>query len=679
VSGRLRAVLASTALGVALLAAGPAPSASAARKLRDADYWAFADRRQADVEPTWRADVGSYVPPSSSEDVRMDANMLLTHALAATTGHRGAARKDDRVVTLVRALTRSPAYLEPPYPAPAGQGHVPGWTSSTLRVGGQHVAVDPQVAEALAAAWDARRVVGLPDDLALRIQQVISDVAASRFFRYPAMLLTQFNWHADLDAFAARVTGNRSFLEDYRLQLQRFARGARSALDPKRTPYLNAGHGLIYAPRTAGATGQALLSATEYENLVLSGLQHYDWAVAQGMTPLTGAEEQTLRTWAQRTLLGDWTHAGYLNWDTSLGTRRIHLTRYWAFAQRGLETLVSAQRLAAMPHQAAWAASVSDRGLETYERLAAQSGGLLPSALWGIRGRDGAPVQDPVFTASRMAAHAARLAQLRVGRLPGSQPPPWFAYDPDVHRLGVSTRRYSTAILLRHPTDDYGGVELARLLSGAGDPVSGLGGSGRGAFGLDLTVGGRIALDTQPGRAIARRGRTSFSVRDAGRSDLRGTFSRALAARAEVRTGAGRVRVTSRFSSGSILVTRRVTPARDAVATVRLPIWGAGASARIVRRGGGGGPLGGRAVSADGARGLLLRAAVGGYRAGLCRVPRGARLRLASLPGQPTSPRTRRVALLSFPVRKGKPVTVTVRLAATDAAPTVPASGSLCG
>ncbi|WP_320672144.1 hypothetical protein [Patulibacter defluvii] len=666
----MRARIAALAATATLLAAAPAVATAApGGQLSDGDYWAFADRRQADVEPQWRADLGVYLPVQSIDDVRLDANMLLTHAAAALAKHQGPSRKDDRVVLLARALTRFPAYLQPPDPNTTGQTHVPGWTSSTQRRGGQHVAVDPQVAEALTAAWEARDVVEMPPDLALRIQQTITDVAASPFFRYPAMLLTQFNWHADMDAFAARVTGNPSFLADYRLQLLRFAKGAKTPIVAGRTAYLNKGLGMIYSPRNANASGAALLSSPEYENLVFSGLRHYDWAVAKGMKPLPSGQEAVLRKWSQRVLFGDWTHAGYLNWDTSLGTRRWQLTRYWGFAQQGLTTLITARRLAAVPGQEGWASWIADRGLETYEHLAAETGGKLPSALWDVKGRDGAPVQDPVFTASRMQAHAARMAQLQIGARRASPPPAWFAYDPDAQRLAVSSPRYSTAILVRHPTDDYGGIEMARLLSGAGDPVSGTGGSGRAAFGLDLARGGRIVLDTQPGAKAALRGETTLSVRRGGSRDLRGVVGRGVVAEGRVRTSAGAVDVSTRFGEQSIVVTRRVEAARDGTATVRFPVWGTAPSVRLVRRGGKVGSLRGTAVNAKGAEGLLLRADHGGYRVGLCTLPDGARLRLASVGAPTTSRRTRRVALLSFPVKKGQKRTVGVRLVATDDAP----------
>src|SRR5690606_10032647 len=108
-------------------------------------------------------------------------------------------------------------------------------------------------------------------------------------------------------------------------------------------------------------------SSSEYENLIYSGVRHYDLAVGAGMAPLAAADEDRLRLWGQRTLFGDWTHAGALNWDTSLGTRRWHLARYWAFALQGVETLATSGRLGAGPAQTAWGSWVAQRALETYD------------------------------------------------------------------------------------------------------------------------------------------------------------------------------------------------------------------------------------------------------------------------------------------------------------------------
>ncbi|MGE4424972.1 MAG: hypothetical protein AB7G37_00805 [Solirubrobacteraceae bacterium] len=640
-----------------------------------AELWAFADRRQADAEPYWDAAHGGYNQVDGTEDVRLDANMLQVHATAALAGHAGATRRDDRVIALVDLLTRGPAFIAPPIAAPTGtHGHSPGWTSSTRRPGRQHVAIDAQVVEALVAAWDARDVVGLSATLRERIAGSISAVAASPFFRYPSQFLTQWNWHADLDAAAYRVTGDRTFLDDYRRQLSRFVRGSRIALDPARTPFLNPGLGLLYAQRKADAIGAPLLSTAEYENLVLSGLRHYDMAVQAGMRPLSTAQEKRLRDWSRRVMLGDWTHAGTLNWDTSLGTRRWWLARYWAFAQQGLETLISAGRLSAVGGQPAWAASVADAGLRTYERWAAlYPDGRLPSQLWGVAGRDRSESNDPVFTATRVQAHATRVAQLRAGAPAPERPPAWFARDNGAGRLAVSTPAYSTGVLVRHPTDDYGGVELARLLNADGMPVSGLGGKGRSAFGLDLVRRGETLLDTQPGRSTVRRGRTSVRV-DAGkgRSNVRDTFTGALRVRSSVRNSAGSVAVHQRFHRAFIVVRRSVEARRTATATVRFPAWGEGAVLSVVRRSGRREPLTERSVSAVGAVGLVVSSASGGYAVDLCSIPRGARLRLATVDPVPTSPHTVRVALLSMRVPDGAKRTTTVRITPTTGEPPSP-------
>jgi hypothetical protein len=663
---------------VVLLAATLAPAPARAAKAWDqASLWDFVDRRQAQLEPRWIPSRDSYVPVGSDDDVRLDANMLAVHAAAAREGHQGASRKDARVVQLADVLTRAPAYLEPPATRGGGQGHVPGWSSSTVATGAQHVAIDPQVASSLAAAWEVRDVVHMPPALADRIVATIRAVADSGFFRFPAMLLNQFNWQADMQMAAYKVTGDPRYLEEYRQQLVRFVQGTRTPLVAGRTAFLNGGLGLIYSPRAATATGPALLSSSEYENLIYSGLRHYDQAVAAGMAPLSPDDEARMRLWGQRVLYGDWTHAGELNWDTSLGTRRWHLSRYWAFALQGVETLATNGRLTGSPAQASWATWIATRALETYDVLAGrQKTGTLETGLWGVVGRDASPAADPLFAASRFASHAARLAQLGFGKRRDVLPPGWYAWDPDAGRLAVSTKRYSTGVLLRHPTDDIGGIELSRLFGAAGDPVSGTGGSARSAFGLDLTVGGRVVLDSEPGRHLTQAGTQALRVTLDHGKPLRGTFTTGLRAYGTSVGGAGTIRVDQRFDQDGVDVYRSVKSTRDAVATVRLPAWGSGARVRVVHADGTTTALGSAAVPADDVKGLLVGAKRGGYRVGLCRLPPEARLRVATVAPLPTSTSTRRVAQVVFPAPAGASRRIDVRLAPTIAPPL---AEDLCG
>ncbi|WP_026911045.1 hypothetical protein [Patulibacter minatonensis] len=668
------ATLVLAALGVA----GVAPTqARAAKTWNQASLWDFVDRREKQLDARWQEKRDTYAPIGNDDDVRLDANMLAVHAAAAREGHQGTSRHDDRVVKLADVLTRAPAFLSPPATRGGGQGHVPGWSSSTVNAGAQHVAIDPQVASALASAWEVRDKVGMPPAIADRIVQAISSVADSGFFKYPAMLLNQFNWQSDVQVAAAKVTGDPKYLADYRLQLERFVQGTRVALTPGRTAFLNAGLGLIYSPRSASAVGPALLSSNEYENLIYSGLRHYDAAIALGMAPLAPDDEDRLRQWGQRVLYGDWTHAGELNWDTSLGTRRWHLSRYWAFALQGAETLAAGGRLSGSPNQAAWAGWISERSLEIYDVLAdRQKNGLLQSGLWGVTGRDTSADADPLFTASRFAAHAARLAQLGVGARKTIRPPSWFAWDPDVGRIAVSTKRYSTGILLRHPTDDIGGIEMSRLFGAAGEPASGTGGSARSAFGLDLAVGGKVVLDSEPGRHTSISGTQTLRLDIAGGQPLRGVFQSGLVVRGTTTGGAGSIAVTNRFDELGIRVERTVRSRLASTATVRLPAWGMDASILVVGTDGKETRLSSKAVPTKGVRGLLVRARRGGYAVGLCRVPAGARVRMSTIAPVPLSTSTKHVAQVIFPMKAGAEARIDVRLTPTIAAPQ---AKDLCG
>ena len=101
-----------------------------------------------------------------------------------------------------------------------------------------------------------------------------------------------------------------------------------------------------------------------------------------------------------------------------------------------------------------------------------------------------------------MAANAARAIDLGLGERTAQQPPPVYAYDPDIGRLAVSTPAYSTAILAaNHGAVGYGGIELARLYDGDGRPVATIGGRPPAAFGVVVRdVANRTLLASQVSR-----------------------------------------------------------------------------------------------------------------------------------------------------------------------------------
>ena len=101
-----------------------------------------------------------------------------------------------------------------------------------------------------------------------------------------------------------------------------------------------------------------------------------------------------------------------------------------------------------------------------------------------------------------MAANAARAIDLGLGEGAAQQPPPVYAYDPDIGRLAVSTPSYSTAVLAaNHGAVGYGGIELARLYDGDGRPVATIGGRPPAAFGVVVRdVANRTLLASQISR-----------------------------------------------------------------------------------------------------------------------------------------------------------------------------------
>ena len=105
-------------------------------------------------------------------------------------------------------------------------------------------------------------------------------------------------------------------------------------------------------------------------------------------------------------MYGNWTHAGYLNWDTGLGLPfRWHLGRYIGYSGYGLTTLADQHLLAGM--RLGGARWIFDRYLDTYVRRAAQQdGGLPPPQGYGITGPLADIYVDTWLALSRYQSHA---------------------------------------------------------------------------------------------------------------------------------------------------------------------------------------------------------------------------------------------------------------------------------
>src|SRR4030095_8320908 len=93
--------------------------------------------------------------------------------------------------------------------------------------------IDPKVAEALMYAWRARDVLRLSSETVGLIQDRISRCARGSFYRFPNVRLNQINWHSEMYAHLATVTGDNELLvNDYREQIERFAAGITPAAVP---------------------------------------------------------------------------------------------------------------------------------------------------------------------------------------------------------------------------------------------------------------------------------------------------------------------------------------------------------------------------------------------------------------------------------------------------------------
>jgi hypothetical protein len=634
-----RAVLVAVVLAVV---APPARAALPPTSLSATNYLTFADRLQLALNPEWDAKAGAY-RTGNSLTTRVNAALLFTHANAALAGWTGPTRQDARARSLVSWLTRAPAFRR------LGV-HGPGWTSRLDRAGTpEHFSLDPKVAEALAAAYAARGRIGLSGRLQALIRNRIALVARSRF--YLARHVNQVNWNADLYLADEVVNGRAVARSRYRHWLTWYLDHARRKIT-RGTTNLNAGYGFHYRPDRPGAK-ENRNSTSEYASMVLGVVLPYDHARAEGMPAVTAAEGEVARRWQRRVLYGDWTRAGYLNWDTGHGYLRWQLRRYWALAANGLLAVATSRRLAFGPSARGQAKYVFDQSLRLYERFAATEGTLLKPTSFEVRNDAAEPRLDPSLTAARFASLATRAAVLGMGSLRAVPLPPAYAYDPDIRRLAVTTPAYSTAIT---PISDVGngGLELSRLVDGRGIPLSGSGGNGTTStgFGLRLINHSSVVLDTQPGFAAFAPpvvGRLHASLPAGGNA-----FAR-LTSTSHVRRGNRRVNVVHDFTPTTIRVRHTVIGARGLGAQLRFPAYRTAsfeltrASQIVIVR------LETGPVSAAGARRLRVRLADGrDYVATFdAPLPAGSTLRVVTPANARSAPTTDRTAIVSVPLRAG--------------------------
>jgi hypothetical protein len=626
----------------------------------DADYWRFADFVQQQFEPLWSSRQRSYQPGSGGVDVMVNADLLLTHAVAAERGHDGPARQDERANIIARRLCDSP-----PWRGPGGQirtegsqVHTNGWVSGLAGSTFMHLVVETEVLEGLSRAWAAREQLGMPQETADLIRDRIRACVSGRFWRYPALRLNQISWYTRAYVAYATVTGDDSYLQrDLRSQVRRFVRGMHRPMPGQKLANLGPSYRFHYLPQFDEGHRYNLDSA-EYANIVAGFLVDYERALQLGMEPIPASERKLVQNWMKRVLAGYWTHTGYMNWDTGLAFKRWHQGKKLGLAQQSLIGIMTCPSLRPSDEWAHWAKHVFDQGLDLYGRLSRRAGGNVPPpVLYGVTTIPQGTGSARLFGA-RMQSNAARAALLQLGERTAAEPPPLYALDEDIGRLAITTPRYNTAILARNAgAVPYGGIELARLFDRRQDPASGIGGRPPAAFGLVVRdAGGKVVLNTQSGRTQVAAGSPPLQVVSGGgirRQPRAGTFrelvvtGRAVTARLSART-------THRFTRDWIetrwTVTRRSGEGRYG-AEVTFPSWGK--TTRVTPLSSAGRALKLRSgMSLKGVAGFHVESDDAGYVVVVRSAPRGTRVGIRHPSRQSSDPKPGRTLCLRIAERR---------------------------
>ncbi len=562
---------------------GTDPSAGSSTRTTN-DPWSLPDRLIERLDDQWMKNRQVYTD-RGSVSIRANAMLLELHAMAALAGHAGSARRDDRIPGLVRLFTTAPVYVTVTKTkrTTASFPHTPAF-ESVYRADSAHAPLHPSadaiIMRALATAWRARDVAGLPLEDSQRIEQVVGSVARGKWYRAPTRAENQINWNADVYQANLEVNGDRMQLPDYRAHLKWFIDHADRRAYKGGSTNLSRGDGFRYLPQHDGGSANKV-DTVEYANLVHSALGFYTAAVRAGMRPLNGKQIAALRAWSRHILFGTWTHSGYLNWDSGLGSARRHIMQYWGFALDSLVRSSGPGALLGSDQQRAYVRYVADQGLELFRRIGWDGTGPLPAAT-AFDAPNGFPAgtRSPLIAPLRFAVIAASLDV----RLPGTTARMMgntYAHDSEFGRLVVSTPSYNTAVI-KPVAQGEGGLEPSRLFDSTQRPLTvlGAGGFGGPAPGLRLQRGGATVLDDQPGTQVS--GRVP-SVSVAGnRKNRAGTFDK-LTAGGTVRTKKSAIGVRHLFSRTAIETTYRVKRGAGTSITMRMPVWGSAAAIELLR------------------------------------------------------------------------------------------------
>ena len=367
--------------------------------------------------------------------------------------------------------------------------------------GSQHLVFDAEVVDGLVYAYRARRELDLPDSTVNAIRDAISRTARGSFWRWPTIRLNQVNWYSLMYAADATVTGSPALLKrDMSLQLRRFFSEARAGNG--RIGNFGPGMRFHYLPHMSLNVDKNVDSA-EYANIVLTFTRFYDQARRAGMPQLPASQRRLAQEWIKRVISGYWTHSGYMNWDSGLGFDRWHQGKKFGLTQEALIGVASGAD--SLLPSAAWgryAKYMLDRGFDFYAREASRAHGGMPDPLFFGVNTVPQSAGSARLAMARVMANAARAVDAGLGETRGEEPPPLYAFDPDIGRLAVTTPKYNTAIVaVNQHAFPYGGLDLARLFDGDQDVTANIGGRPPASFGLMVRdVGGRRVAASQVGR-----------------------------------------------------------------------------------------------------------------------------------------------------------------------------------
>lgn len=487
------------------------------------DYWAVIENiKNGCLEKNWDEREKYYFDEKGLPRTGINASILTVFAIKAGKGKINEKEKE-RAVFIIKHLL-SPKSFERGESRGSGvtDWHLYGWhevIDSPLSDMGP--SIDNPVIESLYYSWKYRQELGLSQALIDDIVDKVRLFAEDLITKIPTSDNQEnIYWYKVALFYSNEILKNNILVEKWLTLAKETPDFIDKVYPGNKTSWLWPDFTWNYNPEKPQIHTNYFTSA--YSNNMFRGFLSYS-AMKKINNFYYGEEEMAKIKAFQQHVLGNWQLNGYLNWDESHRNNRQHILGSWIPSFGGLLTMIFSPDFNSSKEDQGIAKSIFDSGINLY----------LSMDSWEDDPLDYCVSNFPYGTtteifnfASKIDSNAYFLNILAIALDLGLEDIEGaknlnsiWRYDWNRKRLLISTRKYNTAIIAQKSelsNEDYGGIEIARLLDSNGRVLTNLGGFVFSAHSFNLLNStGELVFSTEPGikeKEIFKRNNGNYEI-----------------------------------------------------------------------------------------------------------------------------------------------------------------------